>query len=264
MVVAVAGCTTEELAPTIWPPADFRIEYEERAERDGRFVPVRRFTVDAQGLAIYATATSVVVDPQPAADGAGAALALPVYGRVCAYQLVPECTRALARKLSRLGIGTLDSGAADRRDGAAPAARLRWRAFADSRTIDIATDVEWALGEIVHLLAAHLPPGEQALVGCDPARKIEPVLQAVPAPTIAADAIDFWRQRAVAEPDDDALWAAAFACAVQAGGGSGDLTSGRLANDVLQSWRASRQGRPLAPPWSDEALQRMVPPTGLW
>lgn len=263
----LAGCAAEELAPTIWPPADFRIEYEELAERAGRVVAVRRFAVDASGLAVYATMTQVVVEPEleptPAANPR-APLALPVYGRLCAYQLVPECTRALARKLQRLGIGTLDLGPADRRDGTAPGARLRWRSFADARELGVATDVEWALGEILHVLAAHLPPGEPPLVGCDPARKVEPVVQDVPPPTVDADAHTFWRQRALAAPDNDALWAAAFAAAVAAGAGDGDITSGRLAKDVLQGWRAARQGRPLAPPWSDEALQRMVPPTGLW
>lgn len=263
LAVATAGCASEALAPTLWPPADFRVEYEEFAAREGRVVPVRRFTIDAAGLAVYATATGVVVDPQPGPDGASSSLALPVYRRVCAYQLVPECTRALARKLNRLGIGSLESGA-DRRDGASPGARLGWRAFADARTIEVATDVEWALGEILHLLAAHLPPGEPALVGCDPARKVEAVLQDVPAPAIDGDASGFWRQRAFAEADDDALWAAAFACAVADGMGDGQTTSGRLASDVLQSWRAARQGRLLAAPWTDEALQRMVPPTGLW
>lgn len=267
LVAVLAGCAAEELAPTIWPPADFRIEYEELAEREGRVVPVRRFAVDASGLAVYATATGVVVEPEPATEPPAnprPPLVLPVYGRVCAYQLVPECTRALARKLQRLGIGTLDTGPADRRDGTAPGARLRWRSFADARELGVATDVEWALGEILHVLAAHLPPGEPLLVGCDPARKVEPVLQGVPMPAIEADASGFWRQRALAAADDDALWAAAFAAAVAAGSGAGDITSGRFAKDVLQGWRAARQGRPLASPWSDEALQRMVPPTALW
>ncbi|MBM3975093.1 MAG: hypothetical protein FJ301_13440 [Planctomycetes bacterium] len=269
LVATLVGCATEELAPTTWPPADFRIEYEELAARDGRVVPVRRFAVDASGLAVYATATGVVVDAAGAPGAEQPAnppppLVLPVYDRVCAYQLVPECVRALARKLHRLGIGTLDAGPADCRAGTAPGARLRWCAFTDKRELGVATDVEWALGEILYVLAAHLPPGEPPLVGCDPARKVEAVLQGVPTPVLGAGATDFWWQRAVAKVDDDALWAAAFACAVADGMGNGEITSGRGAKDVLQRWRAARQGRPLAAPWSDEALERMVPLTFLW
>lgn len=237
--LAFAGCAAEELRPTIWPPADFLIEVEEWQDLDGRRVVGRRFSVDASGVAVFAAATAVVAEP------AGPA-ALPVFDRLCAYQLVPECVRSLARKLHRLGIGTLEEGAPD----AASRLRLRWRAFADVRDIWVGPNVEWALGEALTLVSAHLPPGEPPLAGVDPARKVEPAIDGAPAPVVDPAAGAFWRERVAARPDDDGAWAAAFADACARGVRS-------EANDLLQQWQQA--AGPTAGSRIAE-LRRLVPP----
>ena len=91
LVACSAACASEDLAPTIWPPADFRVVVDERAQAgDGR----RRIEVAADGVLVYATASASL----RTADGA---VALPAFDGLSVCQLVPECTRALARKLDR-------------------------------------------------------------------------------------------------------------------------------------------------------------------
>lgn len=239
--LAFAGCAAEELRPTIWPPADFRIEVEESQDVGGHRVVGRRFVVDAAGVAVYATATAVVAAPD-------AAVALPVLDRLCSYRLVPECVRSLARKLHRLGIGTLEDAPAE-----APASRLslRWRAFGDARDIRSGANVEWALGEILALLSAHLPPGEPAFAGVDPARKVEPAIDGAPAPAVDPAAGAFWRERAAARPGDEGAWAAAFADACRRG-------VRREANDLLQQWQ---QAAGAAAGSRIAECRRLLPPT---
>lgn len=242
--IALAGCAAEELAPTLWPPQDFRVALVEQARVGDRLAAVRRFEVTADGVCIYAVAREHL--------SLGAAGVLPVYDRLAVYRLVPECTRALARSLDRLGIGTFVPAADDRPAPEAGLA-LQWRAFGAERAVAATKPSDRSAAAIVQELAAHMPSGEPLWFGADPDAGVAGRLEGVPTPGAdAAAAAAFWRQRALARPtDDEALLAAfALACAQRDRAGAEALLAQRRAR--------AAQASASAPP-DDAALQALLP-----
>ena len=252
LVACLAACASEDLAPTIWPPADFRVVVDERAQAgDGR----RRIEVAADGVLVYAIAAASL----RTADGA---VALPAFDGLSVCQLVPECTRALARKLDQLGIRSLRQRGDDGPAGAAAATLvLRWRAFGAERVVEVSAAPDPALAAILRELDGYLPAGEAALGSTAAVSPQDAVLSGVPAPVVdPRQAIAFWRARGGAAPDDDGPLLRAFAVAC--------MESERaLALELLADWRAlaARRvaaGRPLSsePAVTDAALLQAVPP----
>lgn len=246
LAISAAGCASDELAPTIWPPADFHVVVEERAAAGGH----RRVEVAADGVLVYATGATAL----RAADGA---FELPAFERLSVCQLVPECTRSLARRLDRLGIRSVSEpwpGAAP------PTLQLRWRAFGAECFVAVAEVRDPTLTAILRELDGYLPAGEPILGGVAIVRPQDAVLSGMPAPVVdQRAAIAFWRGRAGREPDDDRPTLLAFAVACVA-------SERALALELLQAWRAivARRvagGRTLSalPAVSDAALVQAVP-----
>ena len=118
LALLLTGCVSEQLPPSIWPPPDFSLTVEE-VRLEGRAANViRRFRVGADGVAVYGTSS------QPLVDGA-TGVSLPVFDRLAVYQLEPDCVRALARRLDRLGITEIEGSAADE-NGAATTGIVRF------------------------------------------------------------------------------------------------------------------------------------------
>ena len=248
----LAACADEELAPTTWPPADFHVVVEERSPSgfDGQ----RRVEVAADGVLVYATAATVLRAP----DGA---FALPAYDRLSVCRLVPECTRALSRKLDQLGIRSLRQRSAEGGGAALPALLLRWRGFAAEVAVETMGTPDSAVAAVLRELDRYLPPGEPVLGGAARVAAADAVLSGVPAPIVdPQQAAAFWRSRTGAEADDDrpTLLAFAVACA------------GRdrpLAEALLQQWRdlaarrlATGRAASAEPAVTAEGLQQLLPP----
>ena len=245
-----AACASEDLAPTIWPPADFLVVVEERAADGGR----RRVEVAADGVLVYATAAAAL---RAGDDG----FEVPAFERLSVCQLVPECTRALARKLDRLGIRSLRQRGDEGPDAGSTQVQLRWRAFGSERVVAAAQVLDPAFGAVLRELDGYLPAGEPILGGAVVVSPQAAVLSGVPAPVAdPRQAAAFWRARAGAEPDDDRPTVLAFAVACVAGDRA-------LALDLLQAWRAIAARRVAAgrspsadPAVRDAGLLQAVPP----
>jgi hypothetical protein len=249
-----AGCASEELAPSIWPPDDFACEVEEVVLRDGVSQVVRRVRFDHQGLVVYGTATASRVD-------ATTKMALPVFDRLCAYELVPVCMRSFARSLQRLGVASIDTVQGERGVGGDAGLVLRWRAFRNVRTIVARGRVHGPMAEILAVVQAHLPAGERFGLPGLAERVVVPVLKSVPEPLADAPAALAAHQRFLQRrPDDRALLLDAFALACANGARA-------EAEDLLQRWSAAGGGAAVGafPDESGggldaETLRRLLPP----
>ncbi|MBL8755295.1 MAG: hypothetical protein JNK15_18490, partial [Planctomycetes bacterium] len=225
-----AGCASEDLPPSVWPPDDFACEVEEVALRDGVSQVVRRVRFDHRGLVVYGTATASRVDPV-------SKVALPVFDRLCAYELVPVCLRAFARNLQRLGVTSIDTVQGERGVSGDTGLVLRWQAFRNVRTIVARGRVHGQMAEILAVVQAHMPNGERlGLPGLDE-RVVVPVLKAVPEPLADASAalaahLRFLQQR----PDDRSLLLDAFTLACATGARAD-------AEVLLQRWTAAGGGQ---------------------
>lgn len=252
-LLATAGCFGGELAPTIWPPPDFACEIEEVALRDAVPQVVRRFAVQVDGTVVYGTAERSRID---AVSGA----ALPVFDRLVVYRLVPECVRAFARRLDRLGIGSLETVQGERGVASDAGLVLRWRAFGDQRTIVARGRVFGAMAEILDLITAHLPDGERFGLPGFAERPIVAVLRGIPPPQRdAKEALVAHRTLLTkGAPERRVLLDSfALACAV------GDRAA---AEELLQQWSvatAELAKNPFADDGKDgitpEVLQRLLP-----
>ncbi|MCA8948607.1 MAG: hypothetical protein KDE27_03850 [Planctomycetes bacterium] len=206
-----SGCTSSEQVASIWPPADFDIEVEEFSTSGDQWRARCRFRVRADGLATYATAGGVVVDPETGTE-------LPVWSRLAVYRLVPTCTRALARRVHRAGVLDLVPEQGQRGGDVDVVARLRWQAFDRRQLVRSRGRVHGSMAEILAIVAAHLPEGESLGTPGVEERRIAPVLRGVPAPRDdAAGALAAHLELAAASPADRELLLAAFALACSLG-----------------------------------------------
>lgn len=167
------GCLQSGLAPSIWPPEDFRLTVEELHFEGSLAHVTRRLVVDHDGLVVYGTSARPLVDPTTGTS-------LPVFDRLAIYELVPICVRALARRIDRLGVMAIDSQPGEADAVADGGVVVVWQAFGSRRVLPVRGRVRGPLAEIMAVVGAHLPPGETFDVELN--RPIVPVLRGVPEP----------------------------------------------------------------------------------
>lgn len=214
----------------------------------------RRFRVRADGVAAYGTATEAVVDPQ-------SGTALPVFDRLAVYELVPTCTRALARRVHLAGVLALDPQQGQREGEVTVGALLRWRALDQRKTVSSRGRVHGAMAEILAIVGAHFPAGEALATPGVAERGIAPVLRGVPEPAAdGAGALQVHLDLSAARPKDAELLLDAFALACKLG-------RRELAMQLLRRWReqlerSAAAGEAAAGALTPEILARMLPPAG--
>lgn len=251
----LAACSEPDLQPSIWPPPDFACQVEEMALRDGRAEVLRRLRIEATGVVVYGTSSRSLGDPEQA-------IALPVFDRLAVYELVPDCLRALARRLDRLGITTLDEVQGERGGFADNGLALRWRAFGVERVITARGRIHGPLAEILVVVNAHLPAGER-WIALPADRIVVPVLRGVPSPLHDSRGALQAHEALLARHGEDRGWlldAYALACSL------GDR---RSAEALLARWDRVESLRALFRGADDEGeaassaiLQRLLPPAG--
>ena len=91
-IACSSGCTIAPESGSLFPPDDFQLNLEYRVIQDSKSQVKRQATIDAGGLVIVREAD----DALRSGDGT---LVLPVFGRLCVYQLHPRSIRKLARWL---------------------------------------------------------------------------------------------------------------------------------------------------------------------
>jgi hypothetical protein len=206
-VLAAGACVSDDLPPSIWPPADFRLVVEQRDVAGGTVHVTRRLVVGPDGVATYGVSSAPLVDP---ASG----LSLPVFDRLAIYALVPICLRALARRLDPLvEQAAVDEGSATASLAADGGYHLTWRAFGRSFVLAVPKRVRGLQAEIMTVVSAHLPPDESFDVALN--RPVVGVLRGVPPPrTDAAGALGAYDELLAdgAVADDLLLDAFALAC----------------------------------------------------
>lgn len=224
--LAAVSCIGGGLSPSVWPPPNFVLVVDE-LQRDGDQLHVmRRLHVDASGVVIYGTSSQPLVD-----EASGASL--PVLDRMSIYRLEPKSVRALARKLDRYDIGELVVPTLAAGGSGGPDLSLSWQAFDQKRVLSSSGRLRGRVGEIMALIAAHLPPGEA--FDSEMNRPVVPVLRGVPEPvTDAEGALRALRAQLEARPEDDVLLLDAFALACRLG-------ERELASELLQRWQVVAQ-----------------------
>lgn len=255
LVWSAAGCASNALPDSIWPPADFELAIEEVRVDNGTAQVVRRFRAQADGVVTYATSQRAVVDP---ASGT----ALPVFDRLSIYRLVPTSIRALARRIDRCGILELDVVQGERGKVDGPGLKLTWQAFGRRQEITARGRVHGGMAQVLTIVIEHLPDGETFDLPELAQRPVVPVLRGVPAPRLdAAGALGAWRELLVDRPADRALLLDAFALAC-------DLGRRSAAEELLAQWvrvtaAERRQQEPSPEPdprLTAAVLERLLPP----
>ena len=248
-----SACKSEALAESIWPPSDLEILVEE-LELDGAEARVmRRFRAGADGLVTYGTSKKSVVDPETHT-------LLPVFDCVCVYRLVPTSIRALARRLDRAGIAELERIQGERGVEEGTGLAMTWQAFGRRHVLTARGRLHGPMAEIMALVAAHLPPGENFGLPGLAERPVVPVLVGVPAPREdAAGALEAHERMLVERPEDQAWLLDAFALACH-------LSRRNSAEGLLQRWCDATAAQRTAnsfpeeePRLRPEVLQRMLP-----
>ncbi|MBX3463585.1 MAG: hypothetical protein KF830_10465 [Planctomycetes bacterium] len=249
------GCSGSGRADTIWPPADFELAIEEVHVDDGAAFVARRFRAFADGLVAYGTASRAVVDAETGT-------ALPVFERLSVYRLVPTCIRALARRIDRCGIRELDPIQGERSAVEGPSLVVLWQAFGRNHLITVRGRVHGAMAEVLAIVRAHMPEGENFGLPALAERPVVPVARGVPLPrTDAEGALEAHRRLLADRPEDAALLVDAFALACA-------LDRRPAAEELLRRWRdATAEERRLRqmfpedePRLNGDLLERLLPP----
>jgi hypothetical protein len=255
MLAIGAACTSSALPDSIWPPADFELTVEEVRIADGAANVVRRFRARADGLVAYATAPRSVVDPETGT-------ALPVFERLAVYRLVPTSIRALARRIDRCGILELDRVQGERGAVDGPSLVVLWQAFGRNQLITVRGRVHGAMAEVLSIVRAHLPDGENFDLPALAERPVVPVVRGVPTPREdAAGALQAHQDLLAQRPDDPTLLVDAFALACALGRRA---TAEALLAQWLEATAVERRRQALFP--EDEPglqprlLERLLPP----
>lgn len=223
LLLSAGGCLGTDLPPSIWPPPDFELVVEQLRIAGDKAEVVQRLTVRADGLVVFATASASLDDGD---------VRLPVFDRVSAYRMVPECTRALARRIDRCGVLELDGTQGERGANDDKAVALAWQAFGRRKVIAARGRVHGAFAEILAVVGAHLPTGERFDLPGVAERGVATVLHEVPAPLADLRAsLALHRSLLEQRPFDRALLLDAFALACQSG-------ERELAARLMQQWAA--------------------------
>lgn len=245
LLLSTAGCLSTQLPPSIWPPADFLLVVEQVRIVGAKADVVKRFTVRADGLVVYATSSTSL-------EG-GVGVRLPVFERVAAYQMVPECTRALARRIERCGVLDLDGTQGERGAGQELAVALNWRAFGRSKVITARGPVHGAFAEILAVVGAHLPAGEGFGLPGVAERGVAAVLHDVPTPkSDPVGSLVLHRTLLEQRPSDRALLLDTFALACQLG-------ERELAESLLRQWTAATTDERREQELFPDGEQRLTP-----
>lgn len=120
-------------------------------------VVTRRFEVDADGVCIYGNSLDPLWIEPPGA-------ALPVFARLSVYRLVEPSTRLLARKLEKRGVFALREVEGDQRETHGRSLRLMVTMFGDRHEVRASGQVHGEFARVLHLVNAHVPPGEPFLL----------------------------------------------------------------------------------------------------
>ena len=252
-LLSCSACKSDERARSIWPPSDLEILVEE-LEIDGAEARVmRRFRAGPDGLVTYGTSSQSVVDQETHT-------LLPVFDRLCVYRLVPTSIRALARRLDRAGIAELERIQGERGVEEGTGLAMTWQAFGRRHVVTARGRLHGPMAEIMALIAAHLPPGENFGLPGLAERPVVPVLVGVPAPRDdAAGALEAHERMLVERPEDQAWLLDAFALACH-------LSRRDSAEELLQRWSDATVAQRTAGMFPDEeprlrpeVLQRMLP-----
>lgn len=256
-LLCLAACRSTDVPESIWPPPNFRLQLEElQAEGDAQNL-VRRFTVRADGLAIYATASAAIEDAESKTK-------LPVLDRLCIYQLVPECVRGLSRRMDlyRQRMPSPEVGGKNGPDVAPPeglSVVVHLRAFDASEDLVADRSVLGAMADMLATIAAHFPDGERLGVPGVAERGVANVLRGVPAPRAdAAGALAALQAQLAKTPEDTGMLLEAFALAVHLG-------HRQAAAELLQRWKAATEGdqvrafQDAEPKLTPAILERMLP-----
>ena len=250
----LCACATAPEQDTIWPPQDFEVTIEESREAGEAGCAVRRFRVRADGVACFGTASTRLGEP-------GSKTALPVFDRLCVYQLVPTCTRALARRVHRAGVLELESVQGERNAPESTTVTLRWQAFDKRAVVTARGRVHGAMAEILAILGAHLPEKEQFELPGITERAIAPMLRGVPAPVADPNgALEALVALLGETPSDRVLLLDAFALACHVG--RRDLAEQLLAwwSELTADERRAQQVFPEGDPrLTPEILTRYLP-----
>jgi hypothetical protein len=255
-----SACKSAAHAKSIWPPSDLEILVEELQLEGAEARVLRRFRAGADGLVTYGTSKQSVVDPETHT-------LLPVFDCLCVYRLVPTSIRALARRLDRWGIAELERIQGERGVEEGTGLAVTWQAFGRRHVLTARGRLHGPMAEIMALVAAHLPPGENFGLPGLKERLVVPVLVGVPAPRDdPAGALEaherMLAERRVAAPDspEDQAWlldAFALAC---------HLSRRTSAEELLQRWSDATAAQRMANTFPDEeprlrpeVLQRMLP-----
>jgi hypothetical protein len=223
LVLCSTGCRGAKLAPSIWPPADFELVVEQMRVVGARLDVVQRFRVRSDGLVVFGTSTTTL--------DAGE-VRLPVFDRVAVYQMVPECTRALARRLERCGVASLTGSQGEGGADADAAVVLTWQAFGSRKRITARGRVHGSFAEILAVVGAHLPAGERFDLPGVAERGVAAVLHDVPIPRAGVrESLEVHRSLHDQRPLDQVLLLDAFALACHVG-------DRELAVDLLARWQA--------------------------
>lgn len=220
-----ASCETP-VPPSIWPPPDFGLTVEQVDHELDAVQVTKRFRVRADGLVVYGTATTSVVGGDPD-------LHLPVFDRLAVYQLEPQCTRALARRIERCGILDLDPVQGERGTVAGPSVVVAWQALGQRKLLSASGPVHGAMAEILAIVDAYLPEGERLDLPGVADRNLPRVLRGVPGPRAdASGALEVHRALLQKNPVDSETALDAFVLACHLG-------HRQLAEALLAQWAAA-------------------------
>lgn len=251
---ALVACHTETLPDSMWPPPDFEIRLEEMSLEGGGPRVTKRFRALASGLVSWGTSSRSLVDPETKAQ-------LPVWDTLSVYRLVPTSLRALARRIDRAGVASLDTRQGERGAKAATWLVLTWRAFDRANAITATGRLHGSMADIVSIVMAHMPDGAAFDLPGLVDRPVVPVLRGVPAPaTDAGGALDAFREMLAEHPGDRTMLEDAFALA-------SSLGRRATAEALLEEWsaatadarRVAQQFPEGEPGLTPAVLQRLLP-----
>jgi hypothetical protein len=245
-VLSFVSCQSTQVPDSIWPPPDFLLRFEELRAVDTTQQVVRRFWVRADGLVVYATSSAWIEDGESSTR-------LPIYDRLAVYRLVPECTRALARRLDRYGLLELDELQGERGAAEDFGVALHWHAFGVTKKLESRGPVHGAMADILATIAAHFPDGESIGIPGVAERGVANVLRGVPTPQVdAAGALAAFQGQLAETPDDVGMLLDAFTLASHLGRRD-------LAMELLQQWKAVTQDERRMRAFQDDGEPKLTP-----